>query len=213
MRDCPSNWVRFPYNSFPNLSIAMTNQELASIKGGVVLSTSPRGVLEDRGSSNPFLEPDVAAYYTKLYNDIGYECRHVFDPELEWSAEEERKVVRKLDLHVCLWACVMFFALQVDRKNLGQAVSDNMLEQLNLTTNDFNLGNTVFLVSFLLAELPSQLVSKMIGPDRWIPTQMVLWSVVACSQAALKNRSTFLHSRITGYFRGKAGKPKSIGLV
>ena len=29
----------------------------------------------------------------------------------------------------------MFFALQVDRGNLSQAVSANMLNQLNLTTN------------------------------------------------------------------------------
>lgn len=76
-----------------------------------------------------------------------------------------------------------------------QATADNMLGDLNITTNDYNTGQAIFFLVFLFAELPSQLVSKWVGPDRWIPVQIVCWSLVAACQAFMKNRATFFACR------------------
>jgi hypothetical protein len=61
-------------------------------------------IADDERNKNPFSDPDVAAYYEMVYDKSQYECRHVFDPTLEWTAAEEKKIIRKLDWHVCLWA-------------------------------------------------------------------------------------------------------------
>jgi hypothetical protein len=93
--------------------------------------------------------------------------------------------------------------LQLDRGNIIQALADDMLLDLKLNTNDYNTGQTIYTLSFLLAELPSQLISKKLGPDRWIPIQMVCWSLIASCQAFITGRASFFVCRaILGLFEG-----------
>ena len=70
-----------------------------------------------------------------------------------------------------------------------------MLGDLGMNTNDYNTGQTIFYLTFLFAELPSQLLSKWFGPDRWIPVQMVSWSLVAACQAFIKSKGGFYATR------------------
>ncbi|KAL6872207.1 major facilitator superfamily transporter [Trichoderma longibrachiatum] len=183
----------------PDEKAVFTSQE-SSVTGEV-----PERKDEAFGSTkdHPFSDPAMAAHWRGVYEKANYENRHRFDPEFTWTAEEERRLVRKIDLRIMLWAWIMFCALDLHRRNINRAISDNMLPEVGMNTNDFNYGQTIFLVTFLAAELPSGLISKRVGADVWIPFIMMSWSLIAGSQAFIHNRSAFFAIKaLLGLFMG-----------
>ncbi|KLO81886.1 putative tartrate transporter [Fusarium fujikuroi] len=138
----------------------------------------------------------VSGGATELYKPIPeYEGIHRYDPTAEWTEKEEKKLVRRLDKRICSWVCLMFFALQLDRGNISQALSDGMLDDLGLNTNDYNYGMMIFYLCFLSVEVPSQMISKKLGPDVWIPIQMVTWSIIGICQGFVQDKQSFYATR------------------
>lgn len=132
-----------------------------------------------------------------------YENLHRFEPSFRWTWGDELPLINKLDWKITLWACIAFFGLDLGRGNLSQANTDDFLPNLGMDTNDYNLGNTVYQTAFLLAELPSQMISKKLGPDRWIPFIMCSWSIVSGAQFFLSGKSSFLATRaLLGVLQG-----------
>ncbi|KAE8376058.1 hypothetical protein BDV26DRAFT_282968 [Aspergillus bertholletiae] len=130
--------------------------------------------------------PDTAKEYQPSDD---WENLHRFDPSARWTWREGNRLIRKIDLRIMVFTAVMFMSLELDRANIQQALTDNFLNDLNLTTNDYNLGNTVFKLSFLCAELPSQL--------------MTLWSAVSMAKYGLTAKSSFLACRaLLGILQG-----------
>jgi hypothetical protein len=54
--------------------------------------------------SHVFSDPLAAEHWRNIYEKAGYENRHRFDPGFTWTAEDERKLVRKVDLRIMTWA-------------------------------------------------------------------------------------------------------------
>lgn len=124
-----------------------------------------------------------------------YEGRHRFDPTAKWTDDEERRVVRKTDIRLLSALCVMFFGLQLDRGNLSNALADNLLNDLNLSTDDYNNGTTIQLLCFLAAEFPAQVLIKRYGFKYILPTMMFLWGTVSWAQAWMTDRTSFYITR------------------
>ncbi|CAF1030525.1 unnamed protein product [Rotaria sp. Silwood1] len=124
-----------------------------------------------------------------------YEGAHRYDTSATWTVKEEASLVRRIDFRITVWACVLICAMQLDRGNISQANSDNFLGDINITTNEFNYGQSIYIGCFVLAELPSQLISRRVGPDRWVPMLVMGWSLVAMCQSLVHDKISFYITR------------------
>lgn len=86
--------------------------------------------IESRVVPAPETNDDAGAAPTKPAAGVGrehlhasvpphdtYEGRHRFDPQATWSAQEERRVVRKTDLYLLSWLCAMVSTLNPPRRD------------------------------------------------------------------------------------------------
>ncbi|CDK25300.1 unnamed protein product [Kuraishia capsulata CBS 1993] len=141
-----------------------------------------------------FEDPDwevVKQYYPKEH----YENYKSFDPYLRWSFKEDRALTKKIDFRIFTMLGALFFALNLDRGNLSSAVAGGLLEDIGLSTDDYNNGNTLRSVGFIISEIPSQMIGKRFGPDWWIPIQVVIWSLIALFQFFMNGTKSYLALR------------------
>ncbi|KAF7938862.1 uncharacterized protein EAE98_001199 [Botrytis deweyae] len=114
---------------------------------------------------------------------------------VEWHEGEEKQILRRLDFYLIPLVMIMFFTLNLDRGNISNALTDNMMKDLSMNQEIVNTGNSLVYVGICIGDIPANLMIQKVGADIWLPCQLLAWGLVATFQAFIKNKSGFLATR------------------
>lgn len=122
---------------------------------------------------------------------------------------DDRKLMRKLDLHLIPTMTLLYLLSYLDRVNIGQAKLDGLIESINLTSAQYNACLSVFFATYVAFEIPSNLVLKKLRPSRWIPSIMIVWGAIMTLMGLVNSYGSLLACRLllgaaeSGLFPGK----------
>lgn len=109
----------------------------------------------------------------------------------------EKKLVRKLDIHVILPIGVIFFWAFVDRINIGYARLQGLEKDLNMVgKNDYNIALLAQIAPFIVFEIPSNLILKHVRPSFWLGGMSIGWGFMTLGQGLVTTFSGLIVLRV-----------------
>jgi len=114
-----------------------------------------------------------------------------------------KKILWKLDCHILPPLALLWLCNFIDRSNVGNARIAGLETDTHLHGNQFNIVLTVFYVTYLLVEVPSNLVMKKVGPNIWLSVLLICWGAVTTLTSLANNFGGLIAIRLfLGLFEG-----------
>ncbi|KAK2034842.1 major facilitator superfamily transporter [Colletotrichum zoysiae] len=112
------------------------------------------------------------------------------------DAAAEKKIVRKLDMHIIPLVMLLYLFSFLDRVNIGNARLYNLERDLDLQGNQFQVAVSILFVTYIVFEVPSNLVLKLFTPCRWIAFITVSWGVIATLTGLVNSYGALIACRL-----------------
>lgn len=104
-----------------------------------------------------------------------------------------RKIVRKVDLVVLPTIGILYILNYIDRQNLAAAKLQGIMEDLNMTTQQFATAVSILFVGYLPFQIPSNLlITKIPRPGMYICVAVVIWGAISAATAAVRSYEQLL---------------------
>ncbi|OKL58480.1 hypothetical protein UA08_06355 [Talaromyces atroroseus] len=90
-----------------------------------------------------------------------------------FSDERLNKLVRKIDYHVLPQLVIVYLLAYIDRSNSGNAKLFGALQDLHMSSQQWNTALSVFFVTYAFGGVPSNIMLNRVGPRFWLPTLLI----------------------------------------
>nr|OQO25441.1 hypothetical protein B0A51_08051 [Rachicladosporium sp. CCFEE 5018] len=87
----------------------------------------------------------------------------------------ERKLRLKIDLMIVPTVALLYLFCFIDRANIGNAKLAGLEKELHMKGYDYNIVLSCFYISYILFEIPANMLCKKIGPGWFIPGTTLLF--------------------------------------
>jgi ACS family tartrate transporter-like MFS transporter len=94
------------------------------------------------------------------------------------SADLKHDAIRRMSWRLLPFLMVLYLICYVDRSNISVAALQ-MNAELGLTSQMYGLAAGLFFATYIIFEIPSNLILTKVGARRWIARIMVTWGIVA----------------------------------
>jgi fucose permease len=109
---------------------------------------------------------------------------------------DERKLVRKLDLHLVPLVMALYLFSFLDRVNIGNARLYSLEADLGLVGNQYQIAVSILFVTYLAFEVPSNLVLKKFTPRLWIAFITTAWGIIATLTGLTRSYGSLIACRL-----------------
>ncbi|KIM44203.1 hypothetical protein M413DRAFT_443232 [Hebeloma cylindrosporum] len=107
----------------------------------------------------------------------------VFTP----NSEAEKALVKKIDRRIVPTIWVLYTLSYLDRSNIGNAKVGGMQDDLGFDSNQYSVILLLFFVSYVIFEVPSNMILSRARPSIYLSVLCFLWGAVATAMAAVQS--------------------------
>ncbi len=98
------------------------------------------------------------------------------------SSDLNSSTLSKLNSRIIPFIVICYFVANLDKTNISIAALQ-MNADLGLSASMYGLGVGMFYISYILFEIPSNVIMTKVGARRWIARIMITWGIVSMGMA------------------------------